>query len=180
MGSPIPYTPRGQRMRKIVASVPLSKFWAAVNSSEIRTSSAARPASFNVTNLVILKPARIHSSSGIRFHILQTCTQMYQIGMTSAGRSAPVGRETRGTAGRRGRETLPHSPVGGETPPHQWVTNRYPTSSICCRKFRQLAMLFCFFWWPTCLGGGSPMCGGCVRPTLGDTQTQRSCFCLYI
>lgn len=24
------------------------------------------------------------------------------------------------------------------------------------------------------------MCGGCVRPTLGDTQTQRSCFCLYI
>lgn len=79
-----------------------------------------RTASFNVTNLVILKPARIHSSSGIWFHILQACTQMYQIGMTSAGRSAPVGRETRGTAGRRGRETLPH----------QGVTNRYPVHSM--------------------------------------------------
>ena len=84
------------------------------NSDEL---TAARPASFNVTNLVILKPARIHSSSGIWFHILQACTQMYQIGMTSAGRSALVGRETRGTAGRRGRETRP---------PRRWVTNRYP------------------------------------------------------
>lgn len=73
------HTPGEQRLRQIVASVPLPKFWttSGKSASEIRTGTAAR--------------------------------------------SAPVGRETRGTAGRWGRETRP---------PHRWVTNRYPVHSM--------------------------------------------------
>lgn len=79
MGAPMPHAPGGQRLRQIVASVPLSKFWTTPgkSASEIRTGTAAR--------------------------------------------SAPVGRETRGTARRWGRETRP---------PRRGVTNRYPVHSM--------------------------------------------------
>ena len=69
--------------------------------------------------------------------------------------------------------------MGGETPPHQGVTNRYPVHSMlpncsatCCNAILFLLVANVF-------GRGFPNYGGCVRPILGDTQTQRSCF-VYI
>lgn len=131
-----------------------------------------RTASFNIVNLTTLKPAspsRIHSSSGIWFHILQACTQMYQIGMTSAARSAPVGRETRGTARRRGRETLPH----------QGVTNRYPVHSMLPNSSATgNAILFLV---ANVFGRGFPNVWGlCTPHTWGHPNTTQLFLLIYI
>lgn len=127
-GSPMPHAPGGQRLRQIVASVPLSKFWTTPgkSASEIRTGTAAR--------------------------------------------SAPVGRETRGTARRWGRETRP---------PRRWVTNRYPVHSMLPNCSATYCNAILFLLVANVFGRGFPNYGGCVRPILGDTQTQRSCF-VYI
>ena len=128
MGAPMPHAPGGQRLRQIVASVPLSKFWTTPgkSASEIRTGTAAR--------------------------------------------SAPVGRETRGTARRWGRETRP---------PRRGVTNRYPAHSMLPNSSATgNAILFLV---ANVFGRGFPNVWGlCTPHTWGHPNTMQLFLLIYI
>ncbi len=94
---------------------------------------------------------------------------MYQIGMTSAARSAPVGRETRGTARRWGRETLPH----------QGVTNRYPVHSMLPNSSATGNVIL--FLVANVFGRGFPNVWGlCTPHTWGHPNTTQLFLLIYI
>lgn len=97
---------------------------------------------------------------------------MYQIGMTSAARSAPVGRETRGTARRWGRETRP---------PRRWVTNRYPVHSMLPNSSATYCNAILFLLVANVFGRGFPNVWGlCTPHTWGHPNTTQLFLLIYI